>query len=252
MTATIITITNQKGGVGKTTTVTHLAHGLTLFGARRVLIVDLDPQGQSAVALDVEQSPGVFGLLIAEQSPAALIVQAREGLSILPGNKKTGAAQLAMSVDLASYPMDYIGRVLRPAMDDYDYILFDTSPSVGGLQERAMWVSKWVIVPTSTEYLSMDGLRQTQGTMAVLTERGWKGKLLGVLPTFYDTQTRESQAAIGELRIAFPKTLLSPIHRATVLRECAANGQTVFEMYPKSRAAQDYEILTDFVLGRTT
>lgn len=251
MTATIVTITNQKGGVGKTTTVVSLAHGLVLFGDRRVLIVDLDPQGQSAVALDVEQTPGVFSLLIAEQPPASLIVKAREKLNILPGNKETSAAQLAMSVDLASYPMDYIGRVLRPVMNDYDYILFDTSPSVGGLQERAMWVSKWVIVPTSTEYLSMDGLRQTQETMAVLAERGWKGKLLGILPTFYDTQTRESQAAIGELRAAFPKTLLSPIHRATVLRECAANGRTVFEMYPRSRAAQDYQALTEFVLGRT-
>jgi len=137
-------------------------------------------------------------------------------------------------------------------MADYDYIFFDTSPSVGGLQERAMWISKWVLTPTATEFLSIDGLRQTQGTMDALKERGWKGKLLGILPTFYDEQTRESQAAIGELRTAFPKTLLSPIHRATVLRECAANGRTVFEMYPKSRAAQDYQILADFVLGRTT
>lgn len=249
MTATLITITNQKGGVGKTTTVVSLAHGLTLFGARRVLIVDLDPQGQSAVAFGVKKAPGVFSLLIAEQSPASLIVQAREGLGVLPGNKKTGAAQIAMSVDLASYPMDYIGCALRPVMGDYDYILFDTSPSVGGLQERAMWVSKWVIAPTSTEYLSMDGLRQTLETMTALTERGWKGKLLGVLPTFYDTQTRESQAAMDELRSAFPETLLSPIHRTTVLRECA--GQTIFEMYPRSRAAQDYQTLTEFVSGRT-
>jgi chromosome partitioning protein len=151
-----------------------------------------------------------------------------------------------------SYPMDYIGRVLRPVMNDYDYILFDTSPSFGGLQERAIWASKWVIIPTSTEYLSLDGLQQTRSTMEKLTERGWKGKGLGVLPTFYDVKTRESQEAIGELRAAFPKTLLSPIHRATVLRECAANSQTVFEMYPRSRAAQDYQALADFVLQRTT
>lgn len=247
---TILTITNQKGGVGKTTTVIHLSHGLALAG-KRVLIVDLDPQGQSAIALDVEQTPGVFSLLIAEQPPASLIVQARERLSILPGNKKTGAAQITMSVDLASYPMDYIGRALRPVMADYDYIFFDTSPSVGGLQERAMWISKWVLTPTATEFLSIDGLRQTQGTMDALKERGWKGKLLGILPTFYDEQTRESQAAIGELRAAFPQTLLSPIHRATILRECAANGRTAFEMYPRSRATQDYQILTDFVLERT-
>ncbi len=252
MTATLITITNQKGGVGKTTTVIHLAHGLALFGARRVLVVDLDPQGQSAVSLDVEQTPGVFNLLINEQPPASLIAQARQGLSVLPGNKKTGAAQVTMMIDLASYPMDYIGRVLRPVMGDYDYILFDTSPSVGGLQERAMWVSKWVITPTSVEYLSLDGLRQTQKTIDAIKERGWKGHILGVLPTFYDTKTKESQTAIGELRAAFPETILSPIHRATVLRECAASSRTVYEMYPRSRAAQDYQILTEFVLGRTT
>jgi chromosome partitioning protein len=242
----LITITNQKGGVGKTTTTVHLAHSLALAG-HRVLVVDLDPQGQAAIALNIEQTPAVFSLLISEQPPASLVVNARERLAMITGNKRTASAQGTMAIDPEYYTMEHLTRVLKPVMAHYDYILFDTSPSVGGLQERAIWASDWVLVPSATEFLSLTGVANTVETLTSLHKRGWKGKLLGVLPTLYDTTTRESQDCLAHLEKNFAAVLLRPIHRATLLRECASDGQTVFEKNPESRAAQDYQSLVNWV-----
>jgi chromosome partitioning protein len=237
-----ITVTNQKGGVGKTTSVIHLAHGLALAG-HRVLVVDLDPQGQVAIALDIEQTSSVFSLLIGEQPPASLVANAREWLAVITGNKRTATAQSTMAADPTYYPLDYLARVLKPVAAHYDYIIFDTSPSVGGLQERAIWASDWVLIPSATEYLSLTGISDTVSTLKNLANRGWAGKLLGILPTFYDEQTRQSQESLEHLAQNFSAVLLSPIHRATLLRECAAEGKTAFEKDASSRAAKQYQTL---------
>jgi chromosome partitioning protein len=129
-----------------------------------------------------------------------------------------------------------------------NYIIFDTAPSVGGIQERAVWASDLVIVPTATEFLSVDGVGKVIRMMSILQEKkSWRGSLLGILPTFYDEQTRESKATMEDLRERFDNCVLPPIHRATLLRECAAEGQTIFEADPESRAAKEYSALTNLV-----
>ena len=129
-----------------------------------------------------------------------------------------------------------------------NYIIFDTAPSVGGIQERAVWASDLVIVPTATEFLSVDGVGKVIRMMSILQEKkSWRGSLLGILPTFYDEQTRESKATMDDLRERFDTCVLPPIHRATLLRECAAEGQTIFEADPESRAAKEYSGLTNLV-----
>ena len=111
-----------------------------------------------------------------------------------------------------------------------------------------MWASDFVIIPTATEFLSADGVGKVVQMMSILQhKKGWKGSLLGVLPTFYDEQTRESKSTHEDLRQIFGESLLAPIHRATILRECAAEGQTIFEKDPESRAAQEYQALADLV-----
>jgi chromosome partitioning protein len=129
------------------------------------------------------------------------------------------------------------------------YIIFDTAPSVGGIQERAVWASDLVIVPTATEFLSADGVSKVLLMMSILQEKkNWRGNLLGILPTFYDEQTRESKATMDALRERFDASVLPPIHRATLLRECAAEGQTIFEIDPLCRAAKEYQALTQLVM----
>lgn len=238
-------ISNQKGGVGKTTTVVNIADSLAR-GGKRTLVVDLDPQGQCSTALGIDSENCVFNLMVTGSSPSQWVRKTeREDLDIIPGNRSTATAQIVLNAE--NRPITAVQDALKPLYKEYDYIIFDTAPSVGGLQERAIWASNLVLLPTATEYLSSDGLMQILEMLKLLTEKGWKGKLAGILPTFYDSQTKESKATLEGLIENFGDSVLSPIHRATVLRECAAEGMTIFEKSPNSRAAKEYAALTNFI-----
>ena len=254
MSTKVICIANQKGGVGKTTTAVSLAHSLSQKG-RRVLLIDLDPQGQSATALGRSPEPGAFYLLTMGMTlQETTFVQSwvrfsgREGLYLLPGDQQTMAAQTVLNAQ--DKPISAIRHSInRFFTEGLHYIIFDTAPSVGGVQERAVWASDFVIVPTATEFLSADGVSKVLLMMSILQEKkNWRGNLLGILPTFYDEQTRESKATMDTLQERFKNSILPPIHRATILRECAADGQTIFEVDPLCRAAKEYQALTQLVM----
>jgi chromosome partitioning protein len=245
---TTITIANQKGGVGKTTTAVNLAHGLVLLG-KRVLLVDLDPQGQCASILGLRQESGAFNLLVAEL-PANQVIREtdRENLYVVLGDKKTATAQTVLSVQRA--PITYAKDKISPVADsdNIDYVIIDTSPSIGELQEQALWAADGILIPCAVDYLATDGVITIAGTIKRIHEEyGWKGSIIGILPTFYDEITRESKATLGELRRQFGKLIITPIHRATILRECAVEGKTIFELDPSSRAAGEYRQLVEFV-----
>ncbi len=254
MTTKVICIANQKGGVGKTTSAVSLAHGLVQKG-RRVLLIDLDPQGQVATALGRNPEPGVFHLLTMGDSPqeAAFVrswvrPSGRESLYYIPGDQQTMAAQTVLNAQ--NQPISAIRTsISRFFKESLHYIIFDTAPSVGGIQERAVWASDLVIVPSATEFLSADGVSKVLLMLSILQEKKeWRGKLLGILPTFYDEQTRESKATMDDLRERFSASILSPIHRATSLRECAAEGRTILEADPLCRAAKEYQALSAHVM----
>ncbi len=245
----IITVANQKGGTGKTTTVVTLAHGLALKG-KRVWIVDVCPQGQCAVALGIEQEMGLFNLLVGGRPlDEVLRNTGREGLFLVPGDKRTAIAQTVLDSERAG--IDALAQAIRPAWGQSrpDYIIIDTAPAVGGLQEMALWAADLVVVPCATDYLASDGAVRIMETMGKLSSLGWQGKLLGILPTFYDDVTRESQAMLKDLQEAFGQDQVLPqVHRATILRECVAEGKTVWEKDPDARAAREYAALVWEVL----
>jgi len=244
---TTVCITNQKGGVAKTTTAIHLAHGLSLLG-KRTLLVDFDPQGQAATILNLKPEPGVFNLLINKQ--ANIRATGRQNLHILPGDRSTASAQILLNAE--NRPISVIEDALQRLAHEYQYVIFDTAPSAGGIQERAIFASNTLLLPTSTEFLSSDGmLKGIELINTLRSERGWNGTMLGILPTFHDEQTNSSRDTLSELREQFGEYLLSPIHRATFLRDCAAEGRTAFEVNPGHRAAQEYAALVEDVLKRT-
>jgi chromosome partitioning protein len=159
----------------------------------------------------------------------------------------TASAQMILSAQ--EQPISYIRDLLKTFIRDHlDYIFFDTSPSVGGLQERAIWAADLVIVPTATEFASLDSLSKTISTIQTLRDKKrWSGGLLGILPTFYDS-TRESSDSLADLQGTFRNKVLSPIHRATVFRECWSEGKTIFEYAPESRSANEYQALANLIL----
>ncbi len=246
---TILTIANQKGGVGKTTTAVNLAQGLALKGCK-VLLVDLDPQGQCATILGLKQESDAFNLLVSEVSIEKLIrTTDRPGLYVVLGDKKTAIAQTVLSIQRS--PVSFTAQKLRQIVQDekYDYVLLDTSPSLGEIQEQALYAADLVLIPCSVDYLASDGVITIQQTLEKLeTEFDWPGRIVGILPTFFDDVTRESRATLDDLTQQFGSLVLTPIHRATVLRECAVEGKTIFELYPNCRAAREYQLLVETIL----
>ncbi len=255
MVTKIITVANQKGGVGKTTTVINVCHGLALQG-KKILALDFDPQGNLASALGIKQEMGIYYLLTMGQHNKqerqfihqTVRTTGRDNLWIIPGNQDTRGAQIDMST--RERPVSYVRQVLDIFMKNrLDYIVIDTSPSLGGLQERALWAADLVIVPTAMEYLSNQGVIKLTEILKVLNEKyRWTGKLLGILPTFYDETTRQSKDSLNNLRNAFGDLVLPIIHRATALRESAADGQSIFEKDPTCRTAEEYQQVVKAVL----
>lgn len=258
--AKVICIANQKGGVGKTTSTINIAHGLARHG-KETLIVDFDPQGQAATFLGVNTSADVFFLLMASiagipQAGSSEMVTlkqrvrstGRQHMWIIPGGNETAAAQTTLAA--MSKPISYIADALKPfSRNGLDYVILDTSPSLGGLQERAIWASDFVIAPVMPDFAATDGLIQLATTLKSLSkEKNWAGKLLGILPTFYDETTRETKATMANLQTAFGGLLLPPVHRATAFRECAAEGVTIFEKDPDGRAAREYDTIISYIL----
>ena len=206
----------------------------------------------------MKAEPGAYYLLTPPPGGVITVKQwvrkAREHLWLIPGDISTNASQAQLNAE--GKPLSHIFTQIKQFIGNgmgLDYIVFDTAPSVGGIQERAIWAADLVLVPAATEYLAADGARKIFEMMvAMQKEKEWKGKILGILPTFYDDQTRESKTQLEEYQQVFGQLVLPPIHRATILRECPAEGRTIFETEAitetAQRAVQEYQTLVDYIL----
>jgi len=201
----------------------------------------------------VPASDGVYYLLTMDLGPneTKFIVErlkkVREHLWLMPGNKRTEGAQAQINSDQRpiSWVRDTLSRIAR---NDLHYIILDTSPTVGGILERAMWASDFLIVPTEAEALSVDGVRQTVETAKRLAaEKQWQGGLLGILPAMV-RPLKEHKESLENLRQKFGDLILPEIPSRAAVAECPAYAQTIFEHDPENDASAAYMQLVDIVI----
>ena len=241
----MITIANQKGGVGKTTSAVNLAASLALHGAQ-VLVVDLDPQGNASTALDVEHRAGtssVYNVLIDDQ-PLAGIVRA---VADIPGLYCAPA-----TIDLAGAEIELVPLVAREgrlsrAFADYDasnldYILIDCPPSLGLLTVNALVAAAEVLIPIQCEYYALEGLEQLLRTIDLVKSHLNPGLYVStILLTMYDGRTRLASQVAEEVREHFGEVVLSTvIPRSVRVSEAPSYGQSVMTYDPGSSGAQAY------------
>lgn len=225
----ILTVMNWKGGVGKTTTAAHLAYSLAAMG-HRVLAIDADPQGHLATSLGVQGADSQFSdwLLSLERNVERYTLQVNQGLDLVPGNFRTVQA----GNHLAASDPTYLQTMMAPLRrSGHRYVIIDTSPSAGTIQDMAVMAADALLIPVAVDFLSLQGLNDLIAHLRFLKEScNWQGYIAGILPTFYDDVTTESKGNLDYLQRKLGDLVLSPIHRATIFREAAAMGRTVFDI----------------------
>jgi len=232
---TILTIANQKGGVGKTTSAVTLAHGLAMAG-QHTLLVDLDPQGHVAFALGMDKAPGLYKLVVDEEPIKDVAIYSRDNLDIVPGDKKTEKAK--RSIIISNFPTEIMSRVLKNA--PYDVIILDLAPSLDVLHISALMASDWILIPTKLDAMAVDGVNEVLRSMGEVAERGHR---LGysILPTFFDRTTRETIIQLKVLVETFSGHVWPPIPQDTKAREAPAYGKSLWEYAPRSPAISGYD-----------
>ncbi len=250
----IISFSNQKGGVGKTTTCVNMAAYLATFG-KKVLLVDLDPQGNATTGLGFSKSQlkkSVYNVMIEEEDVKDNILDTEiEGLTLLPAN-----------IDLAGAEVELVykknrEKVLKNALDkvkaDYDYILIDCPPSLGLLTINALAGADSVIIPIQSEYYALEGLSQLMNSISLVRSHLNRNiKVEGVVLTMYDGRSTISKQISAEIKKYFTKKLYEiVIPRNIRLSEAPSHGKPIILHDPKCMGARAYSALTEEFLKKT-
>lgn len=275
--AITITIANEKGGVGKTTTAVNLSAGLSLRlrnqpgAAGRVLLVDMDPQGHGLLAtaygLKPNGSAESLGALLTE-TPAPSIQRMirvspnHPNLYVILSNH-AGMLEASRSLPTLMANETRLRHALDPIQKEFAYIIIDTPPSTGDLLINALVAADQVVVPVETSYLGVSGLRELQRTIEqIKTHFRSDLKIMGYLPTIYEEQRGEAQEILTELRSRYPNQVLLPIHKAADLAYAHSSHMDIFSYRPPRsrdaeqlsssvRATQEYAQLVETVIMRT-
>jgi chromosome partitioning protein len=251
----VITVANQKGGVGKTTTAVNLAACLAAVG-RRVLLFDLDPQANATSGLGLEKIEGAsaYRALLGEGSLLDKVQKtAFEGLEIIPSELDLCGADIELA------RMDnHLQRAilaLQPVLNAnrFDLVLIDCPPSLGILTLNAFAAADRLLVPMQCEYYALEGISMIHRVLGQLRDSGVNARLelLGVLMTMFDARTNLSHQVVGEVRQHFGALVFDTvIPRTTRLAEAPSFGKPIIHYDKYSAAAAAYEVLTQEVLKR--
>jgi chromosome partitioning protein len=248
-----IAVANQKGGVGKTTTAINLAAALALAG-RRVLVVDIDPQGNATTALGIEKKDVkrcIYDVLLkSTQLDLATLETKVPRLSIVPATLNLAGAEIELVSALSREQR--LRNALRSSAVPYDDIVIDCPPSLGLLTLNALTAADRLIVPVQAEYLALEGLGQlTRVIDLVRAHLNEPLRIMGVLVTMYDGRTNLATQVVAEVESYFPGLVFKTrIPRTIRLSEAPSYGAPIATFDAKSKGAAAYAALADEVLAR--
>ena len=252
--AKVLAMCNQKGGVGKTTSTINLGASLAAYG-RKVLLVDLDPQGALSAGLGVpheELDVTIYNLLVDAQEDIrdAIHPTSTDGLDIVPANIDLSAAEIQLVNEVGREQA--LGRALRPVMRDYDYIIVDCQPSLGLLTVNALTVASGVIIPMECAYFSLRGLALLTDTVEKVRDRlNFELEVVGILVTMFDRRTRHGREVMERLVEVFgDKVFDSVITRTVRFPETSVAGEPIISWAPTSPGAEAYKQLARELVER--
>ena len=239
----MIAIGNQKGGVGKTTTTVNLGAALA-FQGKKVLIIDMDSQGNATSGLVIERADvkqSVYEVLVDQiEAAGAILPTSRENLWILPSTLQLAGAEIELAT--ADHRESRLKQAIEPIKADYDYILVDCPPSLGQLSLNAFTASDTILIPVQCEYYALEGLSQLLNTIRLVQRTYNKNfRIEGVLLTMLDARTNLGYEVVEEVRKYFQEKVYQTIITRNVrLSEAPSYGQSVIDYDPKSRGAEMY------------
>lgn len=251
--AKVLAVTNQKGGVGKTTTAINLSAALAKLGTR-VLLVDIDPQGNATSGLGLskkEIKTCIYNILIEDTPIRETIMSTRwDNLFVVPATIQLAGAEIEL-VSLVSRE-EKLKKALSAVADDYDYVIIDCPPSLGLLTLNAMNAANGVIIPIQCEYYALEGLGQLMNTITLVRKHlNQELTIEGVVLTMYDSRTNLSEQVAEEVRNYFKQYVYKTvIPRNVRLSEAPSYGQHILEYDPRSRGAELHLSLAREVLSR--
>jgi len=250
----VVAVANQKGGVGKTTTAINVATSIANVG-RRVLLIDLDPQGNltSGIGLRGQRAPGgtVYEALLSDADPGSFVAPTSvPSMSLIPTDRNlTGAEIELVPMPERERRLKRVTDALRPS---FDYVFIDCPPSLGLLTVNALAAGDGVVVPVQCEYYALEGLAQLLDTIEAVRERlNEKLEVLAIVLTMEDRRNRLSMQVIDEVRKHFPQLVArARIPRTVRLAEAPSHGKPISVYDPQSRAAKAYAELARELMTR--
>ncbi|NIV03799.1 AAA family ATPase [Candidatus Saccharibacteria bacterium] len=246
----IIAVINQKGGVGKTTTVVNIGAGLSSMNYK-MLLVDLDPQAHLTYSLGIaadELELTIYDLLKGEAAFKKVLIQ-KERLHLIPSSIDLSAAEIEFSTEVGREAL--LKNTLKET-SGYDIILLDCPPNLGLLTLNALTVAGEVFVPLQAEFLSIKGLNKLLEMVNKVKQRvNPQLEMTGLIATLYDRRLKLHNEVFENLEEHFGEKLFRTfIRRNVALAEASSFGQTIFEYSPKSHGAEDYKALSQEIVNR--
>ncbi|WP_139439789.1 ParA family protein [Enterococcus faecium] len=251
--AQIISVANQKGGVGKTTTTVNLGACLASLG-KKVLLVDMDAQGNATSGVGIRKpdvTKDIYDVLVNELPiEEATLITEHENLSIVPATLQLAGAEIELTSMMARESR--LKGSLAEVSSQYDYILIDCPPSLGHLTINSFTASDSILIPVQCEYYALEGLSQLLNTVRLVQKHfNPELEIEGVLLTMYDARTNLGNEVVEEVRKYFrEKVYETIIPRNIRLSEAPSHGKPIIDYDPRSRGAEVYQALAKEVVSR--